>query len=312
MDREQWLKERQKGLGGTDSAIVLGVSRFHEPEAGRDWLWARKLNFVPEIEQIGIMERGLDLEPNIHKKYVKETGRAVTEGPGLVRHPRYNWMIANADRLQYKNGQEDTGILELKSMNPQVYERFELHGPEDGYIVQVQQYMAVLGLSWATICALDVVNWVISWYDIKRDDELIDIIIREGQAFWDHVVTKVRPPSETPVVIVEKEKPKVATIESNDWAHTAKKYIEAKSIKGAVEALLKECENRLAGILSDHDAQAGEGAGLRVHYKLEEGRKSLDRIALVADYPDLDLEKYTKKGPQKFVFRSYKIKGNKK
>lgn len=31
MDRLQWLKERQKGIGGSDAAAVLGVSRWRSP-----------------------------------------------------------------------------------------------------------------------------------------------------------------------------------------------------------------------------------------------------------------------------------------
>jgi hypothetical protein len=121
----------------------------------------------------------------------------------------------------------------------------------------------------------------------------------------------VRPPSKAPIVYIEKGQSKVTPIETADWARAATKYIEAKSIKAAVDTLLKECESQLAGLLGDNNTDAGEGAGLRCYYKMEEGRKTLDTIALIADYPELKLEDYKKQSPAAMRFRSYIIKPKK-
>lgn len=303
-DREQWLKERQKGLGGTDMARVLGVSRYHaDAEEGRDSLWGEKLGYVAPIEETGRMVRGRELESLIIEMYRQESGRLVKPGPGLKRHPTYDWMIANADAIQQESEGGKFGILEIKSFDNFAFEDFQLYGPHEGFIVQIQQYMAVHDLTWGTIVGHDCVNWALTWYDIKRDDWIIDLMYREGAKFWDYVKNKERPPSLTANVIIEGVKPKIATMYSNDWREAAVQYLEAKDIAMAAANILEEAKTSLIKAMGNENA--AEGDGLRVYYKLEEGRSYFDKIGFQADNPDIDLDKYKKLKPAGYVFRAY-------
>ena len=71
--REDWLAERMRGIGGSEIAAVMGLSRWKSPLA----VWAEKTNKLPDdpLKQSEIMEIGLELEEYVAQKFEKRTGK---------------------------------------------------------------------------------------------------------------------------------------------------------------------------------------------------------------------------------------------
>ena len=72
LPRDEWLKYRRLGIGGSDSAAILGISPFR---TARD-LYYDKLNIVTADDEGNwvAMEMGNLLEPLVARIFAKKTG----------------------------------------------------------------------------------------------------------------------------------------------------------------------------------------------------------------------------------------------
>ena len=101
---KEWLEERKKGLGGSDSPVVLGVSPFKTKRE----LWMEKRGLIEEPELTPAMKRGIVLEDVIARLYSDITKRKLRRKNKVVYHPKYPFMLANFDRLIV--GEKDKGL----------------------------------------------------------------------------------------------------------------------------------------------------------------------------------------------------------
>ena len=114
LPREQWLEYRRKGIGGSDTAAILGISPFR---TGRD-LYYDKLNIVTadDNENWVQLEVGTLLEPLVAKIFAHKTGYKIYRRPFMFQHPLYPWMLADLDYMvELPDG--TTAILEIKTTN---------------------------------------------------------------------------------------------------------------------------------------------------------------------------------------------------
>ncbi|MBW1723715.1 MAG: YqaJ viral recombinase family protein [Deltaproteobacteria bacterium] len=91
MDRKEWLKERHKGLGGSDSPVVLGVNPWKKPVD----LWAEKRGLIEDDQEPSpAMRRGTALEPIVADMYTQAAGVTTAVEPEILVHPEHPWMLA--------------------------------------------------------------------------------------------------------------------------------------------------------------------------------------------------------------------------
>ena len=84
MDKNQWLKQRQRGIGGSDISAVLGVNPW---KTSYD-LWLEKTGRAPlETATTPAMQRGTILEPVVADLYAEETGRRLRKSNQILKHP---------------------------------------------------------------------------------------------------------------------------------------------------------------------------------------------------------------------------------
>ena len=72
---EGWHEARKSGLGGSDIAAVLGLSKWASPMD----VWYQKRGLVDPLEESNAMRRGRLLEPAIAEWYAEETGLQVED-----------------------------------------------------------------------------------------------------------------------------------------------------------------------------------------------------------------------------------------
>jgi len=185
--RAAWLAERRTGIGGSDAAVIVGVSKWRTPYQ----LWAEKRGDVVEQEDNMDMLIGRALEPEIRQRYADVTGRTVLQPPSIVRHPDLEWMLASLDGVT-----EDGRVLEIKTARsgPEWGEPGSAEIPET-YLLQVQHYLAVTAAPVADVAVMfkDRRTPAVEIYEVPADRELQDMLIQAEAQFWQSVQEGIPP-----------------------------------------------------------------------------------------------------------------------
>ena len=85
MTEEDWqaYREKQKGIGGSDVATILGLNPYKSVFT----LWLEKTGQIePPVLNNEYIEWGNILEPVIREKFAKETGFEVEENHWVMLH----------------------------------------------------------------------------------------------------------------------------------------------------------------------------------------------------------------------------------
>lgn len=207
--REDWLKARRAGLGGSDIAAIMGLSPWRSPLD----VYLDKTDTEPPVDnQTEPMYWGTVLEDVVAREYTTRTGRRVQRVNAQLRHPQHAWMLGNIDRAIVKEGsrarldaegrlQGADGILECKTVS--AYKASDWAGPDGSdvmpvyYTGQAMWYLAITGMDWCDVPALvGGQQYVIR--RVERDDETIRGMIEQAEAFWrGHVLAGIPPEPRT-------------------------------------------------------------------------------------------------------------------
>lgn len=186
MPREEWLKFRMLGIGGSDAAGILGLNPYITPYT----VWANKTGRLPEEEENEAMRQGRDLEQYVAQRFKEATGKKVRRRNVIFQHDTYDFMIANIDREIVG---EDAG-LECKTTSVMNLRKFKNGEYPDQYYVQCVHYLAVTGLKRWYLAVL-VLNQGFYHYVIERDEAEIAALVEAEKEFWETcVIPDVAPP----------------------------------------------------------------------------------------------------------------------
>lgn len=187
MSREEWLRWRTKGIGGSDVSVIAGVNPFRSIFQ----LWLEKTGQVePEETENDNTHFGNVLEPVIKREFSKRTGLKVRAKRALLQSEEYPFMLADLDGVIYENGKMN--LFEAKTASAYKQEIWEKGIPEE-YVLQVQHYMAVTGAEKTYLAALVGGNRFY-WKVVRRDEQKIAEIIALEKAFWEENVLAGKEP----------------------------------------------------------------------------------------------------------------------
>ena len=120
LSNEEWLRWRKKGLGGSDIAPILGISKW---SSALD-IWLSKTNQKhDDCVQNEAMTWGHILEPVIRNHFREVTGKKVIEVHAILQNEEHPYMLANIDGLT-ETPSGEPAILECKCVSE--YKRSEL------------------------------------------------------------------------------------------------------------------------------------------------------------------------------------------
>lgn len=303
--RSEWLEERRTGIGGSDSPIILGVSTFKS----RSQLWAEKRGLVPEEPETALQAKGHALEDLAVQMYVEKTGHKVRKAKQNLRHPEYEWMLANLDRVVVKapdlEWADGPGVLEIKCPTAGKYRKVQRVGLTPDYIIQAMHYMAVTGYKWAIVVVFNSDLWEISWFPVQRDEALINLIIRRGLEFWQAVQSGDCPEDRIEAEdLPEVDDGEILNLdESQDWSDAVRRYRQAQEALSEAQYDLNEAKDALLMMVGER--KAAMGSGLRVYRIPTKGRKTFDVKRFQGQHPDIDLEPFYKTGKPGLTVRVY-------
>ena len=299
MDKLEWLKERQKGIGGSDVGAILGVNKYKTPFQ----IYLEKTQEIKEVQESSEAAYwGTELEDMVAREFAKRTGKKVRRDTKHFASEKYPFMVANIDRRVVG----EKAILECKTVNQFGAKEWEGEEIPASYLVQVQHYIYVKGAEKAYIACL-IGGQKFVWKEIKRDDELIEMIINAEKDFWKLVEEKT-PPALDGSSAAEKylkerfkdvqEGTKVAL--DSEHKEMIEEYLNLKEQIKELEQETKALENSLK--LKIGDNEAGYIDNFLVNWR-GYSRTSIDSKKLKEEQPEI-YDKYLKKSK----YRKFEIK----
>lgn len=193
MPKEEWLKWRRKGIGGSDVAAAMGISRWKTTYE----LYQEKCGISPVIDEENneaAKEIGTALEDTVRLLFERKTGLKTKKVKVMYRHPLYPWMQADLDAVvELEDGRR--GILEIKTSHPGKKGEWSNDGVPYEYELQVRHYLAVLDMDFCFIACLFLGEYEPIIRFISRDLDAEAEIIRAERHFWcDFVLARIEPP----------------------------------------------------------------------------------------------------------------------
>jgi len=95
MSREEWLKLRKTGIGGSDAGAICGLNPYSSP---MKVFWDKTSDGVEEGDNEAI-RIGNDLEQYVAVRFMEATGLKVRRSNYMYRSKGHPYMIADVDRL---------------------------------------------------------------------------------------------------------------------------------------------------------------------------------------------------------------------
>ena len=187
LSREEWLRYRTGGIGGSDVSVIAGINPFRSVHQ----LWLEKTGQAePEESDNEYTHFGTVLEPIVRKEFTERTGIKVRQKHMLLQSEEYPFMYADLDGVINENGK--MAIFEAKTASQYKTDTWEEGVPAE-YILQVQHYMAVTGANKTYIAALVGGNHFV-YHIVERDEGMIAKIIAMEKYFWEnHVIGGTEP-----------------------------------------------------------------------------------------------------------------------
>ena len=193
LSREDWLRLRQTGIGGSDISAIMG---FNSYKTAYD-LYHDKINDVVADAQSESAYWGTILEDVVAKEYALRNDCKVQKVNYMIRHPEFDFALANIDRavinpsisgnVRFKDGKLTTDrLLEVKTASEYMKSNWgdeESDQVPDNYNLQCQWYMGITGVNECDLALLLGGNKY-RQYNIKFDPELFVILIEEARNFW--------------------------------------------------------------------------------------------------------------------------------
>lgn len=284
LTREEWLKYRTGGIGGSDVSIIAGINPFKSVHQ----LWLEKTGQVePEQTESEFAHFGTLLEPIVRKEFTERTGIKVRQKHMLLQSEEYPFMFADLDGVINEDG--ELAIFEAKTASQYKMDTWEEDVPA-GYILQVQHYMAVTGAKKTYIAALVGGNHFV-YHVVERDEVMIAKIIAMEKYFWEtHVLGGVEPVPDGSEATTNYFNSKFSnsngqTIELPEEALAiCEEYERLSEELKALETAKSAAANQLKSYLKE--AEAGTVGDRKIVWK-QIFKSSLDQKRLKEEKPDI-------------------------
>lgn len=288
--REEWLKVRKLGLGGSDMAAVLGLSPWRSPID----VWIDKTSDTVEEKESEPMYWGNVLEEVVAQEFAKRSGYKVRNNNFTLQSEEYPYLLANIDR-------EIVGLdagLECKTANAFKANEWDGDNVPDAYYIQCQHYMAVTGKSsWWIACLVG--GNTFHYKEIKRNEEVIAAIIETGAAFWELVESKIMPAPDDSKACSDalkklyKHSNGKAIELSAQYNNVIVDYLELKEQLAELESKKRGIENLLKDALGENEK--GSCGEHYVSWKSSKPRETFDSKRFKSEHPYL-YKNYIKQG----------------
>jgi putative phage-type endonuclease len=287
-NKEEWLKLRKGYIGGSDAGAVIGLN----PYKSAFTLWAEKTGRIPEFQGNITTQVGSYLEDLVAQMFMAEAGKAVRRKNKMLVNDEYPWACADVDRMVIG----EKAFLECKTTNsPVALKKFKNGEYPEAWYCQMVHYLAVTGLEKAYLAVLiECRDFKI--FELERDEEEIETLMKEEAAFWNLVLSDIPPVADglksTADTLTEiYPQSNAESVDLCNYINELKQYMAISAEIKALEATKDELANKVKAFLGE--AGKGENEHFKVSWTSSE-RKTLDSKRLAQEHPEIDLNEYYK------------------
>ena len=290
--REEWLYDRLKGIGGSDVGAVLGLNKYKSAYT----LWAEKCGILQDEEEDNeAMRVGRDLEQYVADRFTEATGKKIRKSGFSFQSEKYPFMLANVDRLIVG---EKAG-LECKTASALTRCDFEHGDIPPSYYCQCMHYMAVTGFKKWYIAVL-VMGKGFFWYEINRNEEEIEALIKAEGDFWEMVKQGNAPDvdgteSTKNTLNTRWQSQDKSCILGHEAEDSVKELLSIKKRIKALKELQVSYENSIKAEMED--AEVAELENAMIKWKTSKSM-TFDREKFKKENPEL-FKKYLKESTQR-------------
>jgi putative phage-type endonuclease len=304
-NRQEWLEARRKGLGGSDIAAIMGISKWSTPMD----IYLEKKG-MSEDEDSNAKMRGRILEKAIAEWYAEKNGFEIQPGPDMPMQGEKEFMLGSPDFWvwDFNESMHDFWGLEVKTSRSD-----DGWGPDGSdqipryYATQVHWYMLVAKKKVWDVAVYFTFKDEFRQYRLYADDELHEKMVESAESWWNtHIVEDVAPNLDGgrgSTYLLTQQFPQDTGEIREPTSREIELFEELNSINDALKMLQvrkKETENLIKNEMQDCSViQSGH---VKATWKLGNGRKSFDTKRFRADHPEL-AETYTKQGDPARTFR---------
>jgi putative phage-type endonuclease len=298
--RSDWLAQRRTGIGGSDVAAILGLSKWRTPLD----VYLDKRGERGDQPDNQAMAWGRRLESAVLSAYAEETRQDVRRPEGIIAHARFDWMLANLDGFT-----DEPRVVEVKTARTASgWGEPGTNEVPDDYALQVQHYMAVTGFDVADIAVL-IGGSDFRIYTVPADPQLQADVIEQLAAFWQRVQDGDPPPPVSYADAVQRygHSAAVGAVQADRAARDA--YAALRVIRermAALEAQEAEAKAALLNALGEAGDTLTDNGKTLATWKLAKAPERFDTARFKTEHPDLAAA-YTKAGEP---FRRLLIKDN--
>ena len=287
MEKEEWLRYRKGGIGGSDAGAVCGLNPYR---TAMEVYYDKTSDEIEEMDNEA-MRQGREFEEYVARRFMEATGKKVRRANALYYDERHPFMYADVDRLVVG---ENAG-LECKTASPYMADQWKDGKIPLSYQIQCYHYMSVFQAD-AWYIAVLIYGKEFQFHRIERDEAVISDLIHIEENFWkDHVEKKILPePDGSKVadsVIAERfKKSQGISLPLMGFDEKLKRRQELVELMARMETEKKKIEQELKLYLGE--AEIAENEHFRVSWKTVNSSR-LDEKLLKAEMPET-YEKYKK------------------
>ena len=296
-NREQWLKEKEKGLGGSEIAAVLGYNPYKTPYK----LWQEKTGRVDQFKGNNITESGQFIEDGIARWWEYRSGNKLIKSSDddvLYIHPEKSFVRGTPDRRFFNKNETDDdgnllfngkGVLEVKESARDKVTTSERY-------CQLQWYCGILGYDGGTIVVKSPFDREIYWDSYSFDPDFFSLMMEQAEHFWTkHVLADVPPDPISKEDIKELFPSHVEEkiVEATDFVkEDVDQLKETQRKKKEYEEKEKEIKDRIISFAQDADT-VKYGDDILLTYRKTKDSTKFDEKSFEKDNPKI-YNKYLK------------------
>lgn len=296
-NRDEWLEHRRSGIGGSDVAAIIGMSKWKTPlQVYQD----KRGEGVAQPDN-DAMRWGRYLEPVVRQAYADETGREVRMLPDMQRHPQHEFMIANLDGFIAASDQQRTRVARIfEAKTSRTANGWGEPGTDQipqPYMVQVQHYMEVTGFCVADVAVL-IGGSDFRIYEVPADRELQEMLIEAEAEFWTRV-QRGEPPE--PVSVADaiarwgRSSRADLVMADADVLQALETVRTARADIAAAEAREESAKAVVLRALGERDTLVDAAGNTLCTWRASAAPQRFDTAAFRAAHPDL-AEQFTRAG----------------
>lgn len=287
MKKEEWLRYRKKGIGGSDAGAVCGLNPYR---SAIEVYFDKTTDEVEEIDNEA-MRQGREFEDYVARRFMEATGKKVRRANAMFYDEQYPFMLADVDRMVVG---ENAG-LECKTASPFMADKWKGEEIPLSYQIQCYHYMSVCNAD-AWYIAVLIYGKEFKFYKLERDEQVIQDLIRIEKDFWENYIQKGQLPdpdgSKAADSILAKyyKESKRKTIRLSGFDERLMRRQELVEVMGRMEKEKNQIEQELKQYLGN--AEVAENDKFRVSWKAVSSNR-IDTGRLKEEEPEI-YRKYLK------------------